>query len=192
MNTHKVIVGVAACAMLCSMNDAFGFYSESFERSTPAIQDFSDLGDRPVVKDLRVPDLLARFDGMEPTICMDIFSEGENRNGLAVFGDDSALVLNKKNKWLVLDEVSGGLANGGFTEPAWDASAWIDSILDVGLTNASMDFAWFPDTWANGDTAVGLDNGYLSNIASIPEPATYGLITIFGGSILLFRRRFTL
>jgi hypothetical protein len=30
----------------------------------------------------------------------------------------------------------------------------------------------------------------MDNIVSIPEPATYGLITVFGGGLLLFRRRF--
>jgi len=190
MNTRNFIVGVAACAMLFSMNDALGFYSESFESGTPSIQDFPVLGDSPVVNELRAPNLRERLDGAEPTICMDVFSEGENRNGLAVAGGDVNLILNKDNKWSVLDAAARG--NESLYAPSWDASSWIDFILDAGLTNANMDYAWFPSTWAEDGMDERLNDGYLSNIASIPEPATYGLITIFGGGILLFRRRFAL
>jgi len=187
-----MIVGVAACAMLCSMNEAFGFYSESFERGTPTNHDLSVLGNRPVVNDLHVTDLRDRLEGNEPTICMDIFSEGENRNGLAVPSDRVNPVFAKNDEWLVLGETAGSQGNGNLSAPSWDVGSWIDFVLDAGLTNANMDFTWFPSSWVEDGTAGGANSDYLSNIASIPEPATYGLITIFGGSILLFRRRFTL
>jgi len=178
--------------MLCSMNDAFGFYSESFESGAPAIQDFPVLGDRPVVQELRTPNLRERLDGTEPALCMDIFAEGETRNGLAAAGGDVNLVFNKDNTWFNLGEAADAWSHDSLSVPSWDASSWLDFVLDAGLTNSNMDFAWFPSTWAEEGMDERLNDGYLSNIASIPEPATYGLITIFGGGLLLFRRRFAL
>lgn len=191
MSTRRFIVGVAAVAMLCSMTEAFGFYSESFEIGVSVSQEVPVLGDRPVVNAHRVLNLRDSLNGMEPTISMDVFSLGESRNGLAVALDEVSPSFTKMN-WLVLDESTDGNIKGSLYAPSWDEESWIDFVLDAGLTNANMDYAWFPSTWADDGMDDSLDNGYLSNIASIPEPATYGLITIFGGGILLFRRRFTL
>ena len=53
-----------------------------------------------------------------------------------------------------------------------------------------MDFTWYLGALVDDGMNTGLSNDYSGNIESIPEPATYGLITIFGGGLLLFRRRF--
>jgi hypothetical protein len=167
--------------MLFSMNDAFGFDSESFEYDASSIWDMPDLGSGTVVTDFH-----AMLDGTKASISLDNFSEREIRKDWGVYEDDLKLVLAKDDEWTRLDATAGGKVNGSFSTLTWDATSWIDQVLDVGLTNSNMDFAWFPGTW----TDDGLNNVYVDNIVAIPEPATYGLITIFGGGLLLFRRRF--
>jgi hypothetical protein len=121
---------------------------------------------------------------------MEFFSENENRAGWSLYNADLKLVLEKDPDWTVLDSTADGKLNRSSSAAGWDASAWIDRILDVGHTNSSIPTSWFLTTLADGGVESGLNNVYLDGIVAIPEPATYGLITIFGGGLLLFRRRF--
>jgi hypothetical protein len=181
MNMHKAIVGVAACAILCGMNDAFGFFAEALEHGTPAIMAMPELGFGSGENDLR--DL---FSGTETNISMELFSDRENLNGWGVYGADLELSLAKDHGWGVSTAAAGGRVDGRFAALTWDETSWLDSVLDVGHKNSSLPTSWFLRTL----TDDSLDKLYPGNIVSIPEPATYGLITIFGGGILLFRRRF--
>lgn len=189
MKIHKLIVGVVACAMLCSMNDALGFYSESTEDDTPAIWDTPFLALDSGGNNVRATDVRHMLDETERSVSIDFFSEREDPTGWGVYGADLKLGLETDNAWTALDVTAGGKANGTSSTPGWDAASWIDRVLDVGHTNSAIPTSWFLNTWAEEGMDSGLHNGYLDNIAAIPEQATYGLITIFGGGLLLFRRR---
>ena len=167
--------------MLCIMGDAFGFDLESFEQDAPAIRNMQDLGYGSGVNDLH-----AMLDGTKASISLDNFSERETRTGWDVYGAEFKLALEKDHEWSLLDVTAGGKGNGSISALTWDEASWIDRVLDSGLTNSNMDLAWVTGTWTDN----GLNNVYSDNIVAIPEPATYGLITIFGGGLLLFRRRF--
>ena len=182
---QKAIVGMIACVVLCSMNDACGVITESFADDTPAVWKMPVLGFDSAVNENRGPDVRHMLGGAEPRISIDLLSESENRNGWGVSGANLKLVLEKDNEWTVLDATADG--QGRSPAPDWDAAAWIDRLLDPGLTNSNIDFTWYS---ATSEAENGLNDLYTGNIIAIPEPATYGLITIFGGGLLLFRRRF--
>ena len=131
-------------------------------------------------------------DGTDPLIGIDFFSEGSERDGGGVYGDDLKLALVEDNNWTVLDVAAGATAKKSLSPLTWDAASWIDSVLDVGLTNSDIAVPLFLGTWADDVTNSSLNSAYPGNIVAIPEPATYGLITLFGGGLLLFRRRFKL
>ena len=187
MIQHKAIVGMVACAVLCSMNNAFGVITESFADDAPAVWKMPVLGFDSAVNDHRGADVRHMLGGTETRISIDLLSENENPNGWGVSGANLKLVLEKDNEWTVLDATADG--QGRSPAPGWDAATWIDRLLDSGLTNSNIDFTWYS---ATSGAENGLNNIYVGNIVAIPEPATYGLITIFGGGLLLFRRRFKL
>ena len=172
--------------MLCSMSDAFGFDSDPFEYGAPTVWDIRDAGDRAGSNEFHAAADLDFLGGTDSMISMDIFSKRLNQDGWGVYGADLRLVLEKDDEWVVPGAFDGAKKDDHLTALTWDETSWIDSVLDVGTVNSNMDFAWFSGTWED----VGLNNVYINNIVAIPEPATYGLITIFGGGILLFRRRF--
>ena len=186
MKMHKVIVGVVACTMLCSVNGSYGFNAESYEYDSPDKWDIPDAADSAGMSDPLDIYFLDMLDGADTPIRMDFLSESRTDKGRSSHDDGLKLALGKDNELTFLDEPSGDKGNGSFSAVTWDATSWIDSVLDAGLTNSDIAVPLFLGTWADD----GVSNVYMDNIASIPEPATYGLITIFGGSLLLFRRRF--
>ena len=139
--------------------------------------------DNAVIGDPLDIDFLDMLDGADTPISMDILSGSSSGKDRGLHDDGLKIALGKDNELAILDEVSGD--NGNFAAVTWDATSWIDSVLDAGLTNSEIAVPLFLGTWADD----GVSNVYMDNIVSIPEPATYGLITIFGGGLLLFRRR---
>lgn len=182
---HTAIFGMVACAMLCGMNSAFGVFSEAFEDEISAISSTPVTGLGSGAPDLLSMDDRNMMGGAGTRINIDLLSESGYRNGWGDSGTDLKLVLKKNNEWTVIDASAAG--NGASPAPIWDEASWIDRVLDAGLTNSNMGFTWYPGKWG---TENGVDAVYSDNIVAIPEPATYGLITIFGGGLLLFRRRF--
>ena len=187
---HKAIVGVVACAMLCSVNGAFGFVPAPLEDDAPAIWDMPELGLGSGMDDLHAPDLRNRRDETASSISMDFFSERETLAVSVVYGADLKLHLEKDTPWTLLDVTTGDKIIGSASTSSWDATSWIDGVLDVGLTDSNLSSAWGVGRLPVDGMDTSLNSGYLGNIVTIPEPATYGLITIFGGGLLLFRRRF--
>ena len=190
MIQHKAIVGVVACAMLCSVNGAFGFVPEPLEDDTSPIWDMTELSLGSGVDNLHAADLRNRLDETAASISMDFFSERETLAVSVVYGADLKLLLEKDTPWTLLDVTTGDKIIGSASTSSWDAISWIDGVLDVGLTDSNLSSAWGLGSLPVDGMDTSLNSVYLDNIVTIPEPATYGLITIFGGGLLLFRRRF--
>lgn len=88
-------------------------------------------------------------------------------NGYAVSGNDSVV-----------------LADGlGTTTLSLDTSALAGHILQVGFETQGLNANPATD-WGNADVSI-------SDINVIPEPATMGLLGIFGGALAMARRRFS-
>ena len=88
-------------------------------------------------------------------------------NGYSVSGNDSVVL-------------SDGL---GETTLSLDTSALAGHILQVGFETQGINANPATD-WGNADVSI-------SDINVIPEPATMGLLGIFGGALAMARRRFS-
>lgn len=178
--------------MLCGMNDAFGVFTESFADAAPTDWKMSVLGFDSGDTDLRGPNIPDMLGETATGINIDLLSVSDKHTGWGIFDADATATLGQEKPWTILDLPAGNKVHGNTSPPGWDATAWLDRVLDAGLTNSNLSSAWNPGRLVTDGSDFGRNNIYLDNIAAIPEPATYGLITIFGGGILLFRRRFKL
>jgi hypothetical protein len=185
MMMHKIIVGVIAGAMLCGMNYAYGFNAKASEFDTPINWHIREAGNRSDTSDPLDIDFPDMFDGMDRPVSIDFFSDSRSGDDRSFLDDGLKIALGKDNELAFLDKFSDWKGNEALPAVAWDAAAWIDSVLDAGLTNSDTAVPLFLGTWSDS----GFNNVYSDNVVAIPEPATYGLITIFGGGLLLFRRR---
>ncbi len=104
--------------------------------------------------------------------------------GLAVVADSTAGTVS-----LYLDDGTGYALDGqvsGLTQ-------------DLGILSSTFDWAFFRDYWGGGsDNTIGvMDNVRISDTALttgelipvIPEPATIGMVGLFGAGMLFIRRR---
>ena len=92
--------------MLCSLSDAFGFNSESFEYGASDQWEIPDVADSAGMSDPLDVDFLGMLDGADMPISMDFLSESRNGNGQSFHDDGLKLALGKDNKLTVLGELS--------------------------------------------------------------------------------------
>jgi hypothetical protein len=147
----------------------------------------------------------------------DISMDGEDGGGIGVFGQNGSLIdgatLATTNLEQIVWTLSGNvvLDFSSFDYGDWGGSPDIE--LSTGATNVTylnipttepadvalnMDISSVGFSIGNGesltfaapaDASNGISIAGLNFTASIPEPATLGLIAAFGGSILFIRRR---
>lgn len=94
-----------------------------------------------------------------------------------------------------------GTSPGGMKVEAWGGNVLLGNSGDVRAPSASASWQTFEFDWAvpdgtekmifvplwGADSTVGFDN---VGVNAIPEPATMGLMGLFGGGLMFFRRRF--
>ncbi|MBN2163079.1 MAG: PEP-CTERM sorting domain-containing protein [Pontiellaceae bacterium] len=110
-----------------------------------------------------------------------------------VAGTDNTFTIDLKN--------FAGTSPGGMKVEAWAGNVLIGNSGDVRAAAPSADWQTFEFSWAvpsgtekmifvplwGADSTVGFDNVGVNSV--IPEPATMGLISVFGLGLVFFRRR---
>ena len=92
-----------------------------------------------------------------------------------------------------------GTGTGGLKIEAWAGNALIGNSGDMAASGNSTEWATYQFNWTvpvgteklifvplwGGSSEVGIDN---VGVMAVPEPATLGLIGLFGGAMVFLRR----